>query len=157
MLPDKNKQQHHDTPKRFNLGYYARETSELFHSGWTVASRHMREYRRLEEAKETRRYIVELLEEGLYDSVSRGTSEEKLNALRYFQRKKEFEQTRDQRPYTWGEQISSVALNVGFLSAITILFSFSATWPCGSNQSQFCKDIRTTTGGMVQYFAQPRL
>jgi hypothetical protein len=157
MLPDKDKQQHHDTPKRFNVGYYARETAELFHSGWIVASRHMREYRRSEKAKETRRYIVELLEEGLYDSVSRGTTEEKLNALRYFQRKKEFEQTRDHRPYTWGEQISSMALNGAFLGAIALMFSLSASWSCGSNQSQFCKDIRTTTGGIVQYFTQPRL
>ena len=158
MIPDNddnNKQ--HSTPKSFNLGYYARETSELFHSGWIVASRHMREYRRLEESKQNRKYIVELLEEGLYDSVSRGTSEEKLDALRYFQQKKQLEQAHDQRSYTWGEQISSVALNGAFLGAIAIVFSFSATWSCGHNKSQFCKDISTTTAEMVQYFTQPRL
>ena len=157
MIPDDDNNKQHSTPKSFNFGYYARETAELFHSGWTVASRHMGEYRRLEESKQNRKYIVELLEEGLYDSVSRGTTEEKLNALRYFQRKKEFEQTRDHRPYTWGEQISSVAVNAAFLGAIAVLFSFTATWSCGQSQSQFCQDVRTTTGGITQYFTQPSL
>jgi hypothetical protein len=156
MLPD-NENQHHDTPKRFNLGYYTRETFDLFQCGWKAASRNLKEYYRLEDAKETRKYIVELLEEGLYDNVSRGTAEEKLNALRYFQRKKEFEQTRDQRPYTLGEQISSVALNAAFLSAIAVVFSFSATWSCGGNQSKFCQDIRATTGGVIRYFSDPKL
>lgn len=156
MLPDNN-DQHHDTPKRFNLGYYARETVGLFGCGWRAANRNLKESYRLEEAKETRKYIVELLEEGLYDSVSRGTTEEKLNALRYFQRKKEFEQTRDHRPYTWGEQISSVAVNAAFLSAIAVVFSFCATWSCGGNQSKFCQDIRATTGGVIRYFSDPKL
>jgi hypothetical protein len=156
MLPDNN-DQHHDTPKRFNLGYYTRETFDLFQCGWKAASRNLKEYYRLEDAKETRKYIVELLEEGLYDNVSRGTVEEKLNALRYFQRKKEFEQIRDQHPYTLGKQISSVALNAAFLSAIAVMFSFSATWSCGKNQSQFCKDIRSTTGEVVRYFADPKI
>lgn len=156
MLPENNNQ-HHDTPKRFNLGYYARETFDLFQCGWKAASRNLKEYYRLEEAKQTRKYIVELLEESLYDATSRGTTEEKLNALRYFLRKQEFEQTKDQRPYTWGEQISSVALNAAFLSAIAIMFSLSASWSCGSSQSQFCKDIRATTGGVVQYFSNPKI
>ncbi len=156
MIPD-DKDQHHDTPKRFNVGYFCRETAELFYEGWHKSSLHMKEHRRLEEAKESRKYIVELLEEDLYDKVSRGTAEEKLNALRYFQRKKEVEQHAESRPYTWGEQLSSVALNAAFLSAIAVMFSFSATWSCGQNQSQFCQDIRATTGGVVQYFSSPKL
>ena len=157
MIPDDDNNKQYSTPKSFNFGYYARETVELFHSGWTVASRHMREYRRLEESKQNRKYIVELLEEGLYDSVSRGTTEQKLNALRYFQRKKEFEQARDQRPYTWGEQISSVAVNAAFLSVIAVMFSFTASWSCGRSQSRFCQDVRTTTSGVVQYFTQSKV
>jgi hypothetical protein len=156
MIPEDNNQ-HHDTPKRFNVGYFCRETLELFHEGWHKSSLHMKEHRRLEEAKQTRKYIVELLEESLYDATSRGTTEQKLEALNYFQRKKESETLQDQRPYTWGEQLSSVALNAASLSAIAVMFSFSATWSCGQNQSQFCQDIRATTGGVVQYFSSPKL
>ena len=156
MIPDNNDKQH-STPKSFNLGYYARETLDLFQCGWRAASRNLSGYYRLEDAKETRKHIVELLESALYDSASRGTHEQKLEALRYFQRKREFEQSESQRPYTWGEQILSVALNAAFLSAIALMFSISASWSCGSNQSQFCKDIRATTGGISQYFIQPKL
>lgn len=156
MIPE-DKDQHHDTPKRFDLGYFCRESLELFYEGWRLSSRHMREDRRLQQAAEDRKHIQELLEVALYDSASRGTHEEKLEALKYFQRKKESETLQDQRSYTWGEQISSVVVNAAFLSAIAIVFSFSATWSCGRNQSQFCQDIRTTTGGVVRYFSIPKL
>ncbi len=111
----------------------------------------------LEQAAEDRKHIQELLEVALYDSASRGTPEQQIEALKYFQRKKESENFQNQRPYTWGEQLSSVAMNAAFLSAIAVVFSFSATWSCGRNQSQFCQDIRVTTGGVVRYFSDPKL
>jgi hypothetical protein len=156
MIPE-DKDQHHDTPKRFDFGYFCRETLELFYEGWRLSSRHMREDRRLQQAVEDRKHVQELLEVALYDSASRGTPEQQIEALKYFQRKKESENFQNQRPYTLGEQISSVAVNAAFLGAIAVLFSLSATWSCGQSQSQFCQDVRTTTGGIAQYFTQPKL
>lgn len=156
MIPEDDNQ-HHNTPKSFDFGYFARETLDLFQCGWRAASRNLKEHYRLEAAKQTRKYIVELLEESLYDAASRGTTEQKLESLKYFQRKKESEVLQDQRPYTWGEQVSSLALNAAFLSAIAVAFSLSATWSCGQSQSQFCQRVRTTTGSITQYFTQPKL
>ena len=155
MIPEHN-DQHHDTPKRFNIGYFCRETAELFYEGWRKSSLHMKEYRRLEEAKQSRKYIVELLEEDLYDKVSRGTAEQKLEALKYFQRKKEAEQHAESRPYTWGEQLSSLAFNAAYLGVCITLVSFAANWSCGSSQSQACKDIRATTSSIVHYWISPQ-
>ncbi|NEQ20303.1 MAG: hypothetical protein F6K28_13870 [Microcoleus sp. SIO2G3] len=157
MIPDDNDNNSFDTPKCFKFGYFCRESLELFYEGWTVATRDMREDRRFQQASEDRKHIQELLESALYDSSSRGTPEQQIEALKYLQRKKEFEQQQDQRPYTWGEQISSLALNGAFLSALAIAFSFATTWTCGRNQSQFCQDVRATTGGVVRYFSNPKL
>jgi hypothetical protein len=155
MIPDKN-DQHHDTPKRWNLGYYCRETAELFHEGWKNASRGMREFRRQEDAKENRKYMQELLEEALYDSASRGTQEQKIEALKYFQRKKEFDQQQDQRPYTWGEQIISLG-NAGLsMALVAVLATFVANWSCGSNKSPVCSNIRVNTSSLMQYFTEPK-
>ncbi len=155
MIPEHNKE--YKPPKRFSLGYWWRETEELLYAGYFAASKPMREYRRQQEADEDRKYIQERLEWQIYTLAESGPYEEKMQALKYFRIKKEAEQLQRQRPYTWGEQISSLALNGAFLGAIALTFSLSATWSCGSNQSQFCKDIRTTTGSIVQYFSQPRL
>ena len=157
MIPDDNN--NHNTPKRFDLGYWCRETAELFHAGWTVASRHMLEYRRQEQARETRKHIVSLLEEGLYDNVSRGTPEQKLQALKYFQQKKESELK--EQPYTLGEQFSSLVFYVIWWASMIVLLSvipLSLTFVlCKNNQSQFCKDVRSTTGGLVRSFSDPKL
>jgi hypothetical protein len=155
MIPDKN-DQHHDTPKRFNIGYYSRETLDLFREGWRAATRNLKEQHRLEEARETRKYIIELLEEALYDSASRGTHEQKIEALKYFQRKKEFDQQQDQRPYTWGEQIISLG-NAGLsMALVAVLATFVANWSCGSNKSPVCSNIRVNTSSLMQYFTEPK-
>ncbi len=158
MIPeDKKPNQNLSTPKRFDIGYYSRETLDLFACGWRVASRHLKESQRQEEAREDRKNIAELLERALYDSVSRGTAEEKLEALKYFQRKKEYEVRRENRPYTWGEQLSSLAFNAAYLSVCVTVIAIASTWACGSNQSQACKDIRGVSSGIVQYWTLPKL
>jgi len=156
MIPDNKDNQRHDTPKAFNTGYYFRETFDLFGCGWRAASRNLKEYYRMEEAKENRKYIVELLEEGLYDSASRGTQEQQLEALNYFLRKKNFEQQQDQRPYTWGEQITSLG-NAGLrMVLVAALATFAANWSCGSSQSRFCSNIRANTTTVIQHFVEPK-
>jgi hypothetical protein len=157
MIPDDNNDnKNFDTPKRFNIGYYARETFDLFGCGWQAASRNLKEHYRLEDAKENRKYIVELLEEALYDKASRGTVDEQLEALKYFQRKKEFEQQKEIQPYSWGEQIISLG-NAGLSMALVILLAtFAANWSCGSNQSRFCSNIRANTTTVIQHFAEPK-
>lgn len=156
MIPE-DKDQHHNTPKRFDFGYFCRETLELFYEGWKLSSQHMREDRKLFQAAEDRKHMQEILELAVYDTATRGTLEDQLKALQYLQSKKESDQRQNQTPYTWGEQLTSLTLNTAFLSAITILFSFTATWSCGRNQSQFCKDIRSNTGEIVRYFSDSKL
>jgi hypothetical protein len=165
MLPD-NHDNHDDntsesnrknlnTPKRFNIGYFARETAELLHAGWTVASRHMLADRKQEEARELRKNTVELLELALYDSASRGTPEQQIEALEYFQTKQMIELRRDLQPYTLGEHLASIFHSIGYLTIVAVIFSFTANWSCGSNQSQFCKDVRRTSGSVTRYFVDP--
>ena len=158
MIPDENNDsnKNYDTPKAFNIGYYTRETFDLFGCGWRAASRNLKEYYRIEEAKENRKYIVELLEEGLYDSASRGTAEQKIEALKYFQRKKEFEQQKELQPYSWGEQIISLG-NAGLTMALVVVMAtFAANWSCGTSQSRFCSNIRANTASVIQHFSEPK-
>jgi hypothetical protein len=152
MIPDKKLK----TPKRFNLGYWCRETAELFHAGWLVASSHMREYRQQQERVEDRKYIVDRLEWQVYTNAESATPEQKLEALKYFQRKKEYEAHRENRPYTWGEQLSSLVFNAAYLSFCLTILAIASTWACGSNQSQACKDIRGVSSGIIQYWTLPK-
>ena len=157
MLPqDKKPNQNLSTPKRFDFGYYTRETLDLFASGWRMAGRHLKESQRLEKAREDRKNIVELLEIGLYDSVSRGTPEQQLKVLRYFQSKKEYETLRENRPYTWGEQLSSLVFNAAYLSVCLTVIMIASTWACGSSQSEICKDVRSLSGSIVRYISDPQ-
>lgn len=153
MIPNDNNE--YKPPKRFSFGYWWRETEELFYAGYFAASKPMREYRRQQEAAEDRKYIEERLEWQLYTLAESGSYEEKMQALKYFQRKKEFEQQQDQRPYTWGEQIMSLATAGLSLALITTLSTVTANWSCGSSQSRFCSNIRANTNGLIQYFANP--
>lgn len=160
MIPDNkdnsDNNQNYSTPKRFDIGYYTRETFDLFGCGWRAASKNLKEHYRLEDAKENRKYIVELLEEGLYDNVSRGTAEQKIEALNYFLRKKNFEQQQDQRPYTWGEQIMSLG-NAGLsMVLVALLATFAANLSCGSSQSKVCANIRANTVNVIQHFIEPK-
>jgi hypothetical protein len=157
MIPeDKHTNKNLTTPKRFDIGYYSRETLDLFASGWRVASRHLKESQRLEEAREDRKHIAELLERALYDGVSRGTPEQQLEALKYLQRKKASEAHQGNRPYTWGEQISSLAFNAAYLTVCLTVIAFVSTWACGSSESQGCKDVRSLSRGIVQYWTVPK-
>lgn len=158
MVPDNNdnNNQHHDTPKRFNIGYYARETFDLFGCGWRAASRNLKEHYRLEDAKENRKYIQQHLEESLYSVASKGTVEQHIEALEYFQWKKEFEQRANLQPYSWGEQIISLG-NAGLsMVLVAALATFAANWSCGSNQSRFCSNIRANTTTVIQHFVEPK-
>jgi hypothetical protein len=159
MIPkdkDDNNSKNFNTPKRFYIGYYTCETFDLFGCGWRAASRNLKEFYRQEEARETRKHIVELLEEGLYDSASRGTQEQKIQALQYFQSKKQFEQQKELQPYSWGEQLLTVA-NALAIIAITAGVSVSiAIWACGSNQSRFCSNIKGNTAPVIEYFIEPK-
>jgi hypothetical protein len=152
-----NNSQNFGTPKRFDIGYYARETAELLHSGWTVASRHMLADRKREQARETRKQIVDLLEEALYDKASRGDTAEVIKGLEYFQLKQVLDQRRDLQPYTLGEHITSVFHSICYLSIVAVILSFTSAWACGGNQSQACKDVRAVSGGVVRYFTDPKL
>lgn len=146
IIADKQKK---STPK--TLGYAARETWELFETGWSHADKFVKQRQEEANHKKDIKSCARSLEASLYDTASKGNTDDKVKALSYF--RGDFRPQQTPETPLIGDHVRSIIAVGCDLLLLSFLTGFLALLLCYLYpSSKFSKQAIPTVENSVEYF-----